>query len=189
MRIEVFSEASVPPALRRQVVALQDQAWPQETPSGLAPWHDPALDPVSMLLVDDEDRVLVALDILSKLIEHAGETWAASGLSAVVTDTKLRGRGHGTRLAAAARDRLAASAVDLGIFTCDPDLQAFYERAGWEHLPETVLIGGTPGDPFPSDALGKVTLGAFFSERARTARDDFVGARIELYPGLVDRLW
>jgi hypothetical protein len=54
-----------------------------------------------------------------------------------------------------------------------------------------VLIGGTPSEPFPSDQPGfdKVTLGAFLTERARTARSEFIGARVELYPGDVDRLW
>jgi hypothetical protein len=52
-----------------------------------------------------------------------------------------------------------------------------------------VVVGGTPEDPFPSDAFDKVTLGGFFTERARARRDAFVGARIELYPGAIDRLW
>jgi len=112
LRIEVFPEAEVPLPLRLQVVALQDQAWPVEEPSGPAPWHDPALSPMSMLLVRG-DRVLAALDILSKTIEHAGERWAASGLSAVVTDEVERGRGYGGRLVVAARAWIAGSGVML----------------------------------------------------------------------------
>lgn len=188
LRIEAFPEADVPSTLRLQMVAIQDEAWPVDEPSGSAPWHDPALAPVSMLLVRG-DRVLAALDILSKELEHAGERWSASGLSAVVTARTQRSHGYAGRLVVAARERIADSGVDLGLFTCDPELRGFYERAGWEHLPGTVLIGGTPDDPFPSDTLGKVTLGAFVSDRARARRDAFVGARIELYPGVIDRLW
>jgi GNAT superfamily N-acetyltransferase len=188
LRIEVFPETDVPLALRRQMVALQDQAWPVPAPSGPAPWHDRLLSPVSMLLVR-EDRVLAALDILSKELEHAGERWAASGLSAVVTDEAERGHGYGTRLVVAARERIAAGEADVGLFTCDRELLAFYERAGWEHLPGTTIVGGTPEDPFPSDALGKVTLGGFFSARAKARREAFVGAQIHLYPGAIDRLW
>jgi GNAT superfamily N-acetyltransferase len=188
LRIEVFPETDVPLALRRQMVALQDQAWPVPAPSGPAPWHDPALSPVSMLLVR-EGRVLAALDILSKDLEHAGERWVASGLSAVVTDEAARGQGYGGRLVVAARERIATGGADIGLFTCDRALLAFYERAGWEHLPGTSIVGGTPEDPFPSDALGKVVLGGFFSARARARRDAFVGAAIQLYPGDIDRLW
>jgi aminoglycoside 2'-N-acetyltransferase I len=186
--IEVFPEAQVPLPLRLQMVGLQDQAWPSERPSPPSPWHDDALSPVSMLLVGD-GRVVAALDILSKELEHAGERWAASGLSAVVTDPAERGRGYGGRLVAAARARIAASAVDVGLFTCDPALGRFYERAGWDLLPDTTIVGGTPEDPLSSDALGKITFGGFFSERARARRDGFVGTRILLYPGVIDRLW
>jgi GNAT superfamily N-acetyltransferase len=187
-RIEVFREAEVPLPLRVQMVALQDQAWPPERPSPPSPWHDEALSPVAMLLVRD-GRVVAALDILSKELEHAGERWAASGLSAVVTDAAEQGQGHGGRLVASARARIAASGVDLGLFTCDPALRGFYERAGWELLPDTTIVGGTPEDPFPSDVLGKITFGGFFSERARARRDAFVGTQIHLYPGVIDRLW
>ncbi len=123
-----------------------------------------------MLLVED-GRVLAALDILSKPIEHAGETYAASGLSTVVTDEALRGRGYGRILVTAAREAIEASGADLGIFTCDRELGPFYESAGWEIVPGAVLVGGTPDDPFPSDQWDKVTLARFFSERAQRQRE------------------
>jgi aminoglycoside 2'-N-acetyltransferase I len=189
VRIESFAEADVPTNLRAQVVRLQDLAWPLVAPSGLAAWHDPALNAVSLLLVDDDGRLLSALDILSKPLEHAGETFAASGISAMVTDPDVRGRGHGRALAVAARDFMATNGADLGIFTCDVELRAFYESAGWRHLAGSVLVGGTPQDPFPSDGLDKVVMGDFFTEKGRSAQRTFVGARIELYPGAIDRLW
>jgi len=188
MRIVTFPEADVPVELRDQVVRLQDQAWPSAGPTGSAAWHDPALHPRSVLLVDG-DRVVAALDILSKELMHGGQSWAASGLSTVVTDEGLRRRGYGVRLVEEARRLIAASDADLGIFTCDRELQTFYERAGWRHLPGTVIVGGTLETPFPSDRLDKVTMACFFSSRARAASASFEGCRIELYPGLVDTLW
>jgi GNAT superfamily N-acetyltransferase len=182
-------EADVPPELRAQVRRLQRQAWPGDPePGSTASIHDPALRPLSLLLVED-GRVLAALDILSKEIAHRGLRYAAAGLSTVVTDKALRGRGHGSRIVAAARDAIAASGADLGIFTCDLRLRGFYERSGWQALPGTVLVGGTPDAPFPSALLEKVTMARFFSERARSGADTFVGCRVELYPGEIDRLW
>ncbi|MGZ0148072.1 GNAT family N-acetyltransferase [Kribbella sp. WER1] len=184
MRIESY--AVVPEELRRQVAALQDEAWPGDPADG--PVHDPALDPVSMLLVD-EGVVIAALDILRKEIQHAGDTFRAGGLSTVVTRAALRGRGHGHRLVTAARAAMIELRLDLGIFTCDAELFPFYESAGWQQLPGTVLIGGTPNDPFPSDQPGfdKVTVGAFFTPRADPAA--FRQTRIALYPGQIDKLW
>lgn len=172
---------------------MQDEAWPsadgRQTPHD-APVHDPALCPVSMLLVDG-GTVLAALDLLTKELVHAGHTFRAGGLSTVVTRHDVRGRGHGRRLAAAGRARMAEEALDVGLFTCDRELKPFYESAGWEALPGTVLVGGTPDAPFPSDqpALDKATMAAFFSDAARRARPCFTGARIELYPGRIDWLW
>lgn len=187
-KIVSFPEAEVPPGLREQVHALQRQAWPDDEPSVPGPVHDPALDPVSLLLVVD-GRVVSALDILTKEITHGGERLLARGLSSVVTDLQLRGQGHALRLVAAAREAIAASGADLGIFTCDRPLHAFYERAGWDVQPGTVLVGGTPEEPFPSDLFDKVTMAAFFTPRARRLADSFPGRRIALHPGSIDRLW
>ncbi|MGP8296646.1 GNAT family N-acetyltransferase [Streptomyces inhibens] len=184
-------EAEIPPALQTQVAELRDEAWPPD--SAAAPdtfAHDPALRPVSMLLVDGA-TVLAALDILTKPLVHAGRRYQAAGLSTVVTRAAARGQGHGHRLVTAAHEAMAAMDLDIGLFTCDRPLQPFYEGAGWHHLPGTVLIGGTPAAPFPSDRPGfdKVTMADFFSPSARLHRSSFSHSRIELYPGEIDKLW
>jgi hypothetical protein len=187
MRILTTPEAELSPELRGQVSRLEHQAWPSVRPAA-GHVHDPELSPLSMLLLDGE-RVVAALAVLSKEIVHGGERYRASGLSTVVTDSALRRRGHGLRLVVAARELIAASGVDLALFTCDSPLAPFYERAGWELLPGLVLLGGTPEDPLPSDRFDKVTLGLLFSERAREHRADFRESRLALYPGPIDRLW
>ncbi|MBL1097372.1 GNAT family N-acetyltransferase [Streptomyces sp. 205] len=208
MQILSFPEAETPPPLRAQVWELQQEAWPPVEPGAEGeprPVHDPALRPLTMLLVDSGDgtydgeqgggvgggTVLAALDILTKTITHVGRSYRAGGLSTVVTRRAVRGRGYGARLVAAAHQAMAASGLDLGVFTCDRELQDFYTGAGWQPLPGTVLIGGTPEAPFPSDrpSFDKVTMADFFSAAARCHRADFVSARIELYPGEIDRLW
>ncbi|MGW1375073.1 GNAT family N-acetyltransferase [Streptomyces sp. NPDC002446] len=197
MQLLTFPEAATPPPLRTQVQELHEEAWPtveprsgpsarSDTPTG----HDPALHPVSMLLVDD-GTVLAALDVLTKPIVHAARGYRAGGLSTVVTRRSARGRGHGRHLVTAAHEAMASSDLDLGLFTCDRPLQAFYESAGWHHLPGAVLVGGTPQAPFPSDHPGfdKVTMADFFSPAARQSRDAFPHSRIELHPGDIDKLW
>ena len=167
-----------------QVAALQKAVYGHLTP------HDPTMSPYSITLEHD-GRVVAALDVLSKQIEHAGQAWSAAGLSRVLTDPSRRHRGYGVQLVAKAREHLRQLPIDLVVFTCDTELTGFYESAGFELLPGTVLVGGTPQAPFPSDAPGfdKVTMASFVSDRARAAHGDFVGARIALYPGELDRLW
>lgn len=186
-----FPEPGVPPALRTQVAELRDEAWPPDSSSAPGTFaHDPALQPVSMLLVDGV-TVLAALDILTKHLVHDGEHYRAAGLSTVVARGSARGQGHGRRLVTAAHEAMAASGPDLGLFTCDRPLRPFYESAGWHHLPGAVLIGGTPLAPFPSDQPGfdKVAMAGFFSPRSRRHRSAFLHSRIELYPGEIDKLW
>ncbi|MEU9131740.1 GNAT family N-acetyltransferase [Kitasatospora sp. NPDC048540] len=184
-----YREAEVPAELRAQVWELQELAWPTGEPDpGRS--HDPALDPRSMLLLDG-GTVVAALDLLGKEITHGGQVFRARGLSAVVTDPARRGRGHGGRLVAAARAALGPLGADLGIFTCDRPLVPFYVRAGWQPLPGTVLVGGTPERPFPSDRadFDKVVLADFVTAHARAHRASFTGARVTLHPGEIDRLW
>lgn len=184
MQLLCYPEAEVPEPLRRQVLRLRAQAW---SPDG-ADFHDPALRPLSMLLVLDGE-VRSALDVLSTTVVHAGSRYEASGLSTVVTDQAHRGAGYGSRLVAAAKTLIGTSGADLGLFTCDRPLQAFYESAGWTALTDAVLVGGTREHPFPSDQFDKVTMAAFFSETAVRNAAQFEHCRIELYPGEIDKLW
>jgi aminoglycoside 2'-N-acetyltransferase I len=193
VQIMSFAEEATPAELRVQVLEIQHQAWPDWRAEGypdLAVTHDRLLRPLSMLLVDDGD-VLAALDILAKQIVHAGRRYDAGGLSTVVTREAARGRGYGRCLVTAARETMITRGLDLGLFTCDRPLHAFYESAGWRLLPGAVLVGGTADAPFPSDQPGfdKITMADFFSPAARQAQVTFHNSRIELYPGEIDKLW
>ena len=182
--VGIWPENEVPTELRAQVLAIRNDTWPELGDKG----HDPALDPVSMLLMEG-DAVVAALDILSKPIEHAGETFAASGLSTVITASHMRRRGLGAELVRAARAKIQRDGADLGIFTCDTPLRGFYEGCGWEVIPGAVLVGGTQAEPFPSDRFDKVVLASFFTDHAKRHASSFEGARIALYSGPIDMLW
>ncbi|MFJ6717419.1 MULTISPECIES: GNAT family N-acetyltransferase [unclassified Streptomyces] len=186
---EVLPYEVLPAGLAAQVEALEAAAWP-----GAGSGHDPALAPRTVLLREGAGQGAVAacLTLLHKEIRLGGATYRAAGLSSVVTRPDLRGRGLGRRLVTAAREVLAADpGVDLALFSCDRELTPFYEAAGFERLPGTVLLGGTPDDPLPSDRPGfdKSVLAAFLTPHAAAARALFTGARVPLYPGTTDRLW
>ena len=191
VQVSSFPEGNTPPKVRAQVLAIQEQAWPSNEPSDASHLtHDPALRPVTVILEED-GHVVSALDLLHKQLVHAGQPFSVVGLSTVVTDQQSRGSGFGHHLVAAARQIVAVSGADLGLFTCDRELQGFYEHAGWRHLPDAVLVGGTEHDPFPSDQPGfdKVTMADFFTDHARRHRASFINVRIALFPGQLDHLW
>jgi GNAT superfamily N-acetyltransferase len=174
----------VPAEVVRQVATAQTAVY------GSPAAHDPALSPITLALLED-GIVVAALDVLTKTLVHVGQQYTACGLSWVLTDPEHRGRGHGRRLVGEALQHLRQSPVDLVIFTCDRALRRFYESAGYACLPETVLIGGTPSEPFPSDQVGfdKVTMASFVSAKARRHSSNFGHCRVELYPGNIDKLW
>ncbi|WP_241990109.1 MULTISPECIES: hypothetical protein [unclassified Streptomyces] len=116
MQILSSPEAATSADLRVQVREIQEQAWPSEAGPDApvaTPTHDPALRPLSMLLVG-EGTVLAALDILFKEIVRIGRRLSAGGLSTVVTSKQARGRGYGRRLVAAARERMDRPGPGLG---------------------------------------------------------------------------
>jgi predicted N-acetyltransferase YhbS len=183
----VVPQADLNEELGAQVADLNATAWPKV--QGPRDWHhDPLLEPVFVLLVED-GTVVASLAVLSKQIQHGGARFAASGLSAVVTDPARRREGLGHRITLTARELMRERGADLGIFTCDRELVAFYGTAGWEELSGTALVGGIPEDPLVSSELSKVTMGAFFTPHAQQHAAAFHGAQVLLYPGTRDRLW
>lgn len=190
LSVNSTSDDSMSASWRRQAWDLKQQAWPDPDDAG----HDPLLSPVAVLILESDaspegEHVVASLDILTKTIEHAGQTYMASGLSAVVTDPARRGGGLGTALVIYARDHIRTTAADLTLFSCDSALVSFYERCDFDVLPSTVLMGGTPTDPLNTDDLDKTVLVDLISTRAIANAADFVDTRIALYPGLIDKLW
>ena len=89
--------------------------------------------------------VAVVLPVLPAS-ERATELPTAATIEGATKLTGQLGGGasFGALSALTGRDAIRDSGADLGIFTCDRPLQAFYERAGWQVLPGSVLVGGTP---------------------------------------------
>ncbi len=182
--IEVIAclEEELPDDLRRQTVkALRDE-WPGAFTGVKAErtqLNDPALHAmIFSLLVDGQ--LASHLSVQRKIVEHRGESYKAHGLSGVLTVPAFRGKGYGEQVVRAATAFMEQDGADVGLFTSDPPLRAFYERCGWTLLEGASLVGGTRARPFPSDTLGKTTFAWFFSARAQAHGKDFVGAAIWL---------
>jgi predicted N-acetyltransferase YhbS len=161
-------------ALRRQIALLQHRVAPTLSPppaDPIPPEHDPLLDALSFYLTAEPSIISYAA-VVYKQIEHDAATFWIAGLSCVATDPDYQGRGLGTRVVAAATRSIEHSTIDIGIFTCDPPLAAFYARAGaWPIARDVILIGSAHDGALSSAALGKVVLMRLFSAKARAAAD------------------
>ena len=189
MRIVSFPEADVPRELRVQVRALHDEAWPDYKAERDGPVHDPALRPLSMLLLDG-DRVLSALDILSKQIHHRGQRLrrqrAEHGRDR--QGQPRQGPWSPARAGCPRRDRgerrrprhLHLRQPTAGV------LRARRLAAPPRHGARRRDTGGAVSQrPVRQGHHGALLLAA----RAQALADTFVGCRIELYPGEIDKLW
>jgi GNAT superfamily N-acetyltransferase len=182
IEIIICPEVELPDDLLRQTLVALRSEWPgafTRAKAGRTQLNDPALHAMIFSLVVDS-QLASHLSVPRKSIEHRGESYMAHGLSGVLTVPAFRGKGYGERVVRAAATFMEQDGADVGLFTCDPPLRRFYERCGWTQLEGASLVGGTRAKPFPSDRLGKITFGRFFSARAQARRNDFMGAAIWL---------
>ncbi len=183
----VCREEELPPSLLARIIELLRAEWPGAF-SGekvdRTELNDPALHPLAVTLLV-EGWPVAYCGVVWKHLALAGRSFKTCSLNGMVTDRTRRGSGYGQKVLAAARALMEANEADLALFTCEPALQGFYERGGFEALAGTPLVGGTRAEPFPSDSLGLVTMAAFFSPAARACRARMTGAPIflDLAPG------
>ena len=109
----------------------------------------------------------------------SGEHTGTPNPAAVTQPQSMHGQpGHqtGRGEVAAARQMMIIRGLDLGLFTCDRTLQAFYESAGWHLLPGTVLIGGRrlPRSPAISPALTRSLWGTSSRPRPGGSKRRFI---------------
>ena len=182
--IEIIAvpEVELPERLLWQTLESLRGEWPSAftgAKAGRTQLNDPALHAMIFSLVVD-GQLASHLSVPRKTIVHHGGSYKAYGLSGVLTVPAFRGNGYGERTVRAAIEFMEQDGADIGLFTSDPSLRTYYERCGWTLLEGASLVGGTRARPFPSDALGKITFGRFFSARAQARQSDFLGAAIWL---------
>lgn len=169
--------------LRRAFAQLQQRAYAEdELPPGepIPPLHDPALAALAFYLVAD-GRIASYAAVVYKQIVHDGAAFAIAGLSCVATDPAYRRRGLGARVVAAATRAIEQSRCDIGLFTCDPPLAAFYAHAGgWPAAPGITLIGSRQPGALTSTAFNKLVLMRLLSPKAQAAAAQLRQATIDL---------
>jgi len=155
--------------LRREIAVLLHRVWPEEDgllEDTIPAAHHEALNARSFYAYAD-GKLVSYTGVVTKAIEHEGERFVISGLSCVATDPDYRGLGYGLKTVAAATQWMEQSGVDLGLFTCHPDLADFYHRAGsWPAVPDVSLVGSRHEGALTSDSLQVAVLMRLFSAKA-----------------------
>ncbi|MGL5103326.1 MAG: GNAT family N-acetyltransferase [Plesiomonas sp.] len=118
--------------------------------------------------------------ILTFPVTHHGITFLVAGLSCVATAPGFERQGFGCLAVNAATQHILASQADIGLFTCDPPLQAFYARSGWQVQENLRLISHLGTGALCSRELGKVVLLKLVSSFAQTKANLFCDDTLNL---------
>jgi predicted N-acetyltransferase YhbS len=111
-------------------------------------------DPVRHFVIVEHGALISHALVGQRTIQHGGESYQLYGVGAVLTYPAFRKEGIGGRVVAAASDYIRASDADIGMLFTYPEIEHFYARYGWEHLPEPGVKWGDPANPqYEADAF------------------------------------
>jgi GNAT superfamily N-acetyltransferase len=103
--------------------------------------------------------------------EHNGQQYKVYGLSSVFSYPAFRKKGYGGQVVEAATKVIAQSGdADLAILFTDPELEHFYARYGWQHVPNITILTGNKAAP---EVYGAFTMALFVSDKGKQAQKAF----------------
>lgn len=173
-----------PDTLKRDIAVMLHRIWPDVSlirEEMFPEVHEKELNARSFYSYLDGKLVSYA-GVVHKTIKHGGQTFNIAGLSCVATHPDYRSRGLGFHTVATATQWIEKQEdIDFGIFTCDPTLASFYNRAGaWRIAPDVVLIGNSDKDALSSESLDVVVLMRLFTSKSREQEEIFRHTTINL---------
>jgi GNAT superfamily N-acetyltransferase len=166
----VTPQTQLPPDIACQILSFLRITWPEGFMGELRLRNWITREehhPLSFSLV--EHGLLIAhAQVVWKMLEHAGETYKAYGITGVFTYPSFRGQGYGLQVVQAASDYIARSDADIGMFHCDPKLKAFYTQAGWLPMEGAVTLIGARANPVVTN---EIMMMQFYSAKEKPARE------------------
>ena len=88
----------------------------------------------------------------------------------MLTYPASRGKGYGRQVVEAATSYIVASDADVAALFCEPALEGFYKRSGWEAIRGVATLTGPREAPAAYDALRMML---FVSGKGKAGRHAF----------------
>jgi predicted GNAT family N-acyltransferase len=127
------------------------------------------LNPVFFVLARDKTVISYARLIWAN-ISHNGNNYRMYGLGDVFTFPASRNKGYGGQVVAAATDYIRADPqTNCAILLTEPVLHSFYQRYGWEHVPNLDMSFGEPDKPQPYKGYAMMLFLSKELQKSRTA--------------------
>lgn len=165
--LQIYKHSAFPSDLNWQAVSFLRMEWPWIEGGFPRQTQAAEMTPTHFALVK-EGFLLSYAAVVSTQLTHGGVVYATCGLGSVFTYPACRGKGYGKLIVDAATRFMSQTSADIGLLFCQPKLQEFYSRSGWQALMETPLFLDTSCTP--SDSL---IMMLFFSKKGQTGRAAF----------------
>ena len=148
-----YPDPDLPDVFRIQVLDFLRIVWPDGF-TGVNRFRDWTTDPVMKphhLLYAAGRQLISHIEVVTTTASVNNVKYRVASPTAVLTYPAFRGEGWSSRLNARAAELIDASAAEIGLLTCAPNLIHFYRRAGWTHAQGTPIIAGPDGGTWTSD--------------------------------------
>lgn len=166
-----FTGDTIPDGYKHQIRSFARMVWGDSYLESLnPPFENPAHQ--SLHFVIGEDQALYSAARVNRTtIEHRGQRYVVYGLGGVMTYPAFRKIGFGSWIVRAATEHIyQQDDADVGVLWTETHNIPFYERLGWELVPQVQMLVGDQDDPHPT---GENVFMLFVSERAKAHRPDF----------------
>lgn len=92
-------------------------------------------------VLEEDGRVVGHVGLVRHTVEAGGRPVEVAGIGGVVTVPEAQGRGHAQRgMRHAAEFMCREWGVEAGVLFCRDALRPFYERLGWQFVPDPVEL-------------------------------------------------
>lgn len=172
------TNADLPTAVRYQVHTFMRVVWfdYDEYNVDLTVEEDSARP--THIAVTNGSTLIAYATVVWKTLNHAGETYRCGGLANVMTFPHFRKRGYGRQVVETATRIIRQSGeADIAMLWTGQDNLPFYNRVGWEAMPEMVTLVGDPGKPHVYDD-DEIAMMLFVSDKGKEQRGAFERGRV-----------
>lgn len=161
MNIFVFTNKTLPTAIREQIVDLYSASFPGQPNRLLA-------NSIRLVLLDDS-KVISHAAVIRKTIQHQGQSYKLIGLGGVLTHTDHQKRGFGTQIVRNATEYIRSQKADMAVLFCDEKNMILYRRSGWEvFLNPRITIGKDVSHSRPQNEM---TMILYLSSKAKANKE------------------
>jgi GNAT superfamily N-acetyltransferase len=168
----IYQQSDFPAAFKWQAVSFMRCEWPfifTGELTYLTESYLPELAPVHFVAAEGEVLLSYAA-VITLSLNHAGRPFRLYGFGNMFTFPPYRQKGYGRRVLELATEFILNSGVDLSILFCDPQLESFYARTGWQIASSPTRIG-TPEQYELYQAAARMML--FVSGKGQRFKESF----------------